>query len=291
LQEWPAYFRFRSERTRFVGVDALIQRSSPRYTQLRALAEYLPFRAGAFDQVVFATSLDHFGRSDRRPRRRAPGVPRGGEILVWVGEKKPGAPRRRPPPSGTARLVKPEQADDVFHLKRLAAADAKRMCERAGLRLAEELTLKVDEFRSNHFFRLRIGDDRAGRVSNSRPARVSNADRYHFSDFTRENFRRLLRLARERYTFRTYANFARDERFLLWRHDVDFSPHAARKLAEIEADEGIVATLFPVPPQRGPTTSWSGRRRPAFGTSWPSATGSGSTSTPTITESAISKPW
>jgi hypothetical protein len=73
---------------------------------------------------------------------------------------------------------------------------------------------------------------------------VSNADRYHFADFTRENYRRLLRLAGDRYTFRTYTNFRKDERFLLWRHDVDFSAHAARRLAEIEADEGVVATYF-----------------------------------------------
>jgi SAM-dependent methyltransferase len=161
LQEWPAYFRFRSERTRFVGVDALIQRSSARYTQLRALAEYLPFRAGAFDQVVFATSLDHFvdptrALVDARRVCRA-----DGEILLWVGEKRPGAPRPPTSPEWYLRLVKPEEAEDVFHLKRLAAADAKLMCERAGLKLAEERTLKVDEFRSNHFLRLKIGDDRA----------------------------------------------------------------------------------------------------------------------------------
>ncbi len=74
--------------------------------------------------------------------------------------------------------------------------------------------------------------------------REINAERYHFADFTRENYRDLLRIARQTYTFRTYTDFNREERFILWRHDVDCSMHAARKLAQIDADERIVATYF-----------------------------------------------
>ena len=73
---------------------------------------------------------------------------------------------------------------------------------------------------------------------------MNNSERYHFSDFTRENYRNLLRLARQTYIFRTYTDFKRDERFILWRHDVDFSVHAARKLARIEAEENVSATYF-----------------------------------------------
>lgn len=70
------------------------------------------------------------------------------------------------------------------------------------------------------------------------------ADRYHFADFTHDNYRRLLRLAQRTYVFRSYVDFQRDERFILWRHDVDLSLHAARRLARIEAREGVVATYF-----------------------------------------------
>ena len=73
---------------------------------------------------------------------------------------------------------------------------------------------------------------------------LSHADLYHFADFTRENYRRLLRLARQTYIFRTYTDFSPEERFVLWRHDVDFSAHAARRLAELEANEGVLATYF-----------------------------------------------
>jgi peptidoglycan/xylan/chitin deacetylase (PgdA/CDA1 family) len=70
------------------------------------------------------------------------------------------------------------------------------------------------------------------------------AERFHFADFTRANYRRLVRLAREKYPVRTFSSFDRNERFILWRHDVDFSMHAALRLARIEAEEGVKATYF-----------------------------------------------
>jgi hypothetical protein len=73
---------------------------------------------------------------------------------------------------------------------------------------------------------------------------MSNAERYHFADFTRDSYRQLLRLARKTYVFRGYTDFRLDERFVLWRHDLDSSVHAARALARIEAEEGLATTHF-----------------------------------------------
>lgn len=81
-------------------------------------------------------------------------------------------------------------------------------------------------------------------TAGSPSARAAHADRWHFADFTRENYRRLLRLAKETWTFRTFADFRRDERFTIWRHDVDLSVHAARQLARIEAEEGVRTTYL-----------------------------------------------
>lgn len=69
-------------------------------------------------------------------------------------------------------------------------------------------------------------------------------DPFHFSDFTRENYRRLLRLAKQAYPFTTYPKADFHTRFVLWRHDVDMSIHASERLAEIESDEGVVSTFF-----------------------------------------------
>lgn len=75
-------------------------------------------------------------------------------------------------------------------------------------------------------------------------ATTSVADRYRFSDFTREHYRQLLQLAKRSYVFRSYTDFSRDERFVLWRHDVDLSMQAALALARIEAEEECRATYF-----------------------------------------------
>ena len=73
---------------------------------------------------------------------------------------------------------------------------------------------------------------------------MQNSKKYHFADFTRSNYRRLLKLAAQSYVFRTFQNYKPGERFVLWRHDVDFSIQAAKKLAVIESEEGVRATYF-----------------------------------------------
>lgn len=64
----------------------------------------------------------------------------------------------------------------------------------------------------------------------------------HMEDFTQQNYRRLLKLAKEQYDFHSYCSFDRNGSFVLWRHDVDYSPHVARQLAIIEAEEQIQST-------------------------------------------------
>ena len=73
---------------------------------------------------------------------------------------------------------------------------------------------------------------------------MSHKDRYHFADFTRENYRRLLLLAYEAYPFCSFTDFEKEGRFILWRHDVDFSIQGAVEMARIEAEEGIRVTYF-----------------------------------------------
>lgn len=63
--------------------------------------------------------------------------------------------------------------------------------------------------------------------------------------FTFKEYRELIQKVKEDYTFEFYSNYDKKEgRHVLWRHDVDMSPHAAIKLAEIEAEEDVVATYF-----------------------------------------------
>ena len=76
---------------------------------------------------------------------------------------------------------------------------------------------------------------------------MTNSEKYHFADFTRENFRKIIKLAKRTWEFRDYSTFDASSRQVIWRHDVDYSPHSALKLAEIEASEGVVSTYFILP--------------------------------------------
>jgi hypothetical protein len=65
-----------------------------------------------------------------------------------------------------------------------------------------------------------------------------------FDEFTETGFRSLLqRLKQRSYYFGHYGESSTAPH-VIWRHDVDFSMHRAARLAEIEAEEGAIATYF-----------------------------------------------
>ncbi len=67
---------------------------------------------------------------------------------------------------------------------------------------------------------------------------------YHFEDFTDNEYRSLLRLAKANWEIINFPDYGKPGRVCLWRHDVDFSMHRAVKLARIEAEEGVQATYY-----------------------------------------------
>lgn len=66
----------------------------------------------------------------------------------------------------------------------------------------------------------------------------------HCTDFTRDAYRHLLRVAVKVWPIHHYPDIPDEGRVLLWRHDCDYSMHAARALARIEHEEGVRATYF-----------------------------------------------
>jgi len=73
---------------------------------------------------------------------------------------------------------------------------------------------------------------------------MTNAEKYHFNDFTYEAYEALLLKAKHSYIFSYYHDFDPATRFLLWRHDVDFSIHNALDLAQIEYRNDVRSTFF-----------------------------------------------
>ncbi len=71
-------------------------------------------------------------------------------------------------------------------------------------------------------------------------------NKYDFSDFTIDNYKRLIDIAKENFKFISFNDLIsnKDKKFILWRHDIDASVHRAVKLAEIEAERKVKATYF-----------------------------------------------
>lgn len=63
-------------------------------------------------------------------------------------------------------------------------------------------------------------------------------------DFVVENYRILVKSALKSYKPSGYKNIPWGERFILWRHDCDYSLNRAYALAKIECEEGLKATYF-----------------------------------------------
>ena len=69
----------------------------------------------------------------------------------------------------------------------------------------------------------------------------------HISDFTQENYGRLLDMVKAHYKFSNFSSYDKEEKFVLWRHDIDFSLEYSLQLARIEAGKGISSTFFFLP--------------------------------------------
>ena len=75
---------------------------------------------------------------------------------------------------------------------------------------------------------------------------MTNREKYHFDDFTLDNYRRLIQLAKKQgFQFIFHKDeFVSVRKDVIWRHDVEFEPDIALKMAQIEFEEGVTASYF-----------------------------------------------
>lgn len=76
--------------------------------------------------------------------------------------------------------------------------------------------------------------------SDNRPLNRQPSD----ADFTVNSYRELLVIAKQSYVFASYDAIPWGQRFVLWRHDCDYSLNRAHVLARVEAEESVYATYF-----------------------------------------------
>lgn len=150
---------------RFVGIDPLAGSHERAFEFVQGLGEYLPFRSESFDQVLFATSLDHMLVPRRALSEARRLIRPGGSITVWFGEvdrpiaepdptangghlrrarERIGAmiDRLRPgeateeEPAYLAALAQPEGAVDKFHVEHPRKSQIERWFAELDLELA-----------------------------------------------------------------------------------------------------------------------------------------------------------
>lgn len=75
---------------------------------------------------------------------------------------------------------------------------------------------------------------------------MTNKEKFHFDDFTLTNYKRLVQMAKDRgFQFILHKDaFVPDRKDVIWRHDVEFEPDLALRMAEIEHEAGVQATYF-----------------------------------------------
>lgn len=75
---------------------------------------------------------------------------------------------------------------------------------------------------------------------------MNNREKYKFDYFTLVNYKNIIRLAIDNgFQFITYTDaYEKYRKDVLWRHDVEFSPDIALKMAKIEHELGVKATYF-----------------------------------------------
>ena len=75
---------------------------------------------------------------------------------------------------------------------------------------------------------------------------MNNREKYCFEDFTFENYRKLIQLAKTKgFQFIFHKDeFVSERKDIIWRHDVEFEPDYALRMAQIEYEERVIATYF-----------------------------------------------
>ena len=75
---------------------------------------------------------------------------------------------------------------------------------------------------------------------------MTNREKYKFDDFTFTNYRKLIQLAKAQgFEFILHKDeFKAERKDIIWRHDVEFEPDLALKMAQIEHEEGVQANYL-----------------------------------------------
>lgn len=73
---------------------------------------------------------------------------------------------------------------------------------------------------------------------------TKNSIKYNFSDFTLQHYEEILQELKKNHSFRFFTNFDKNEKFVINRHDIDFSLTNTLQVAQLEHKLGIHSTYL-----------------------------------------------
>ncbi|MDG2450045.1 MAG: methyltransferase domain-containing protein [Saprospiraceae bacterium] len=161
-QKKPSHFDgFESPDVTFVGIDPLVGSQPRDFTFFRALGEYLPFQDNIFDQVIFATSLDHFLDPFIALMEAKRVTKNDGEILVLMGEKleavRSGKPKRTN--AWYEELKIPAGADDRFHYRKFSVKEFENLVKRSDLSIKQLVRKPVRSWTDKAGYEIKMSDE------------------------------------------------------------------------------------------------------------------------------------
>lgn len=155
-QKYPTQYQYDKNKQNFniIGIDPLKGEQPREFEFVQGLGEYLPFKDQSFDQVVYATSLDHFIDPTETLLEAKRVLKENGNICIWIGEKDKNTPKPKKSHDWYEKLEIPKGAEDPFHFKRFTLTEFFEYLEKAGLVIQEEEIHEVDEWRKNCFYKI-----------------------------------------------------------------------------------------------------------------------------------------
>ena len=148
-QKIPSHFDgFLKEGVTFFGIDPL-EGSQPRdFIFCKCLGEYLPFRDKTFDQIIFATSLDHFLEPQVALLEAKRVLKDEGEIIVLMGEKilSPNKTKVVVTNAWYEKLKVPKGADDRFHYRKFDLKEFEKFVQNTNLKIYEMVRQPVRDW-------------------------------------------------------------------------------------------------------------------------------------------------
>lgn len=70
------------------------------------------------------------------------------------------------------------------------------------------------------------------------------SNNYKLEDFTFKHYKKLIKTAKEKFAFSSFKDFTEKEKFIISRHDIDYSPENALIMAKIEEKLKVKSTYY-----------------------------------------------